>query len=244
MQEDGDGNRVDEIKPEEIGCAVLDLLDIKHELTQHQTLSIGKHYHSTILEVVPDSPPAAGFKSASVVNLRCDYSCDDETLPLWLQHKTNLMISRAIPDNILFHFRENIAGLTIFLGDDSITPKYLQTLNKFNLKFNLICRDKKRLSDLRLEFFDWEVEEYVKKLKKDIDFSSEICDNTYYHSNKTLISGGKKYCSKAAWKAGIKKTKDHQKIIDSDDFWEELGHLYIYNHAKKKKDRRSATDNG
>ena len=147
------------------------------------------------------------------------------------------MISQALPLGLIGSFRENIAALTVFLGDKSITPDYIKALNKLNLRLSLICSDKSRLPDLRLALFDWMVEEHKKPLKKDIDFSSEICDNTYYHSNKTLISQEKEYYSKAAWKEGIEKTEDHQKIIDTDDFWEEVEHLNIYNYAKKKKDK-------
>ena len=103
-----------------------------------------------------------------------------------------------------------------------------------NIKFNLICKDKSKLQDLRFKFFDWVVEEHVRFSKKDIDFDSEICDNTFYHSNKTLISEGKEYLSKAAWKAGVEKTSESQKLIDSDEFWEEIEHLNVYNYAKKE----------
>jgi hypothetical protein len=130
--------------------------------------------------------------------------------------------------------RENIAGLTIFLESGSINKDYLKSLSRLNIKFNLICRDKSKLQDLRFEFFDWVVEEHVKLSKKDIDFDSEICDNTFYHSNKVLVSEGKEYFSKASWKAGIEKTKEPQRLIDSDEFWEEIEHLNVYNYDKKE----------
>ena len=70
--------------------------------------------------------------------------------------------------------------------------------------------------------------------KKDLDITEDICDNTFYHSKKTLISKNKKYNSKAAWKLNIEQTSEDQKIIDNDDFWEELQHMNIYNYAQDK----------
>ena len=69
-----------------------------------------------------------------------------------------------------------------------------------------------------MKFFDYTVEEYSPKTKKDLDFTEDVCDNTFYHSNKTLISKNKKYYSKAAWKMNIEQTDDHQKLIDSEEF--------------------------
>jgi hypothetical protein len=229
--------RIDRILPERIAQAVLDLLDIDHMLDTYRTLNIGLHHASPIVEAIPESAPPPGFSPNGVVNLRCDYGVKEEILPLWLGHRSNLMISEAIPPVVLFNFKENISALTIFLGDPTINPQYLQTLNKLNLKFNLICKDADQLSDTRLRFFDWVVEEYKIKTKKDIDFASEICDNTYYQSRKILISNSTEYYSKAAWKAGIEKTEEPQPLIDDEHFWEELEHFHIYNYAKKKKDR-------
>lgn len=47
----------------------------------------------------------------------------------------------------------------------------------------------------------------------------------------------KEYASKAHWKAGITNNKEKSKIIDTDDFWEEVEHFNIYNHGKSKKNR-------
>ena len=227
--------RVNEIKPEEVGAAVLELLGIENDLSNINTLSIGCHYQNKITEIIPDFIPEADEHINKLINLRCDYDLMEESLIKWLTRKTNLMINKPIDINTLNFFKENIAGLTIFLGENDFSEEYFENLNKLNINFNLISRHKDKLPDLRLQFFDYTIEEYVSYFKKDLDFTSEICDDTYYHSNKTLISKNKKYSSKAAWKQGIETTQEHQKIIDNDDFWEEFQHLNIYNYAKNKK---------
>lgn len=225
---------INTIKPEDIAGSALDLLGADSDLLNYRTLYLGPHYANEILEVIPNFNPSPNYTPGLVVNLRCDYGAVEKSLPAWLSFKSNIMTSSPLDLGLLSAFRGNIAGLTIFLESGSINKDYLKSLSRLNIKFNLICRDKSKLQDLRFEFFDWVVEEHVKLSKKDIDFDSEICDNTFYHSNKVLVSEGKNYLSKASWKAGIEKTKEPQRLIDSDEFWEEIEHLNVYNYAKKE----------
>ena len=68
--------------------------------------------------------------------------------------------------------------------------------------------------------------------KKDLDFYKDICDNTYYYSNKVLMSEGKNYSSKAALEEGIEREEGkYEKVIDSPSFWEEVEHFNIYRYA-------------
>ena len=226
--------RVNEVKPEQIASSVLDLLGICHDLDDYKTLHMGPHYSNQILEVVPNFHPQPNYAPTLIANLRCDYGVVEEVLPSWLSRKSNIMTESPIPLQLLSAFRENIAGVTMFIDSGLIDKEYLTSLSRLNMKFNLICKDKSKLQDLRFKFFDWVVEEHVKFSKKDIDFGSEICNNTFYRSNKVLVSEGKEYSSKAAWKAGIEKTKEDQALIDSEEFWEEIEHLNIYNYAKKE----------
>ena len=225
---------INTIKPESIASSVLDLLGISHDLGDYKTLRLGPHYPNQILEVVPNFHPQPNYAPTLIANLRCDYDFMEEALPGWLSRKSNIMTASPLPLGLLASFRENISGVTMFMDSGSIDKDYLRSLSKLNIKFNLICKDKSKLQDLRFKFFDWVVEEHVKLSKKDVDFGSEICDNTFYHSNKVLVSEGKNYLSKAAWKAGVEMTNEPQKLIDSEEFWEEIEHLNIYNYAKKE----------
>ena len=74
--------------------------------------------------------------------------------------------------------------------------------------------------------------EYIIKDKKSLDFYEDICDNSFYLSNKTLISKNKEYKSKAHW-MNKDTIKDDSKVIDCPEFWEEVQHFNIYNHGKK-----------
>ena len=70
-----------------------------------------------------------------------------------------------------------------------------------------------------------------KKSKKDVDNNIKICDNTRYISSKITLSQGRKFASIAAWKANIEMTEKQANIIDNPDFWEEVDHFRIFNHA-------------
>ena len=217
------------IKPEDVAKSVLNKLGIKHELDKYKTLNIGKYYKDLILEIIPDFEPE-NYKQEVLINLRCDYHFDLDIIKKWLNYKVNLMIDKPIPIEVILKHRSTIAGLTIFIKDKSITPSYINQLNQARLKFGLVCDDKDILPDIRLKFFGTDVEEYLIKDKKDLDFTKDICDNSYYYSNKTLISKNKKYKSKAHWKHG-EKLEDESQVIDCPDFWEEVEHFNIYNNA-------------
>ena len=226
---------IDTIKPEEIATKVLNALNIKHDLYNYETLNIGDFYKNSILEVVPDHAPPQGFIPNQVINLRCDYGLDQESFMKWMRFKVNLMSSKRINLNLINQLKKNIVAMTLFLEEDDFNEEYLYSLDSMGVKYTLVCRDKEKLSSIRFEFFDFNIEQYKLKTKKDLDFGEKICNNTFYHSNKILISNGKEYSCKAALDAGIEKTKEDQKIIDNDVFWEEVEHKKIYNYAKNKK---------
>jgi hypothetical protein len=227
--------RVNEIKPEVVAQSVLELLNIKNNLNNYKTLNIGKHFFNKITEIVPDFTPDKNEFKDKLVNLRFDYDMKEDAISDWLSRQCNLMINKPLDSHLINNYRDNIAGMTIFLGDHDFSEEYFDLLTSLNLNYTLISRYPDRLPDLRLKFFSHTVEEYKIHQKKDLDFSSDICDNTLYCSNKTLISNNKQYCSKAAWKSGIEKTEEHQSLIDTDDFWEEIQHLNIYNYAENEK---------
>jgi hypothetical protein len=224
--------RINEIKPESVAKEILSLLNIDNSLSSYKTLNIGRHFNNNVIEAIPNNPAPKGFSQKSLINLRCDYGLSDEGLRSWLNFRVNLMTSEKINLNFLRMYSSNIVAMTLFMEEENFDKKYLLGLDSLNIKYSLICRDKDKISSIRFDFFDWVVEEYKKYKKKDLDFSKEICDNTFYHSNKILISNSKEYSCKAAFDAGIERSEKDQKIIDNDVFWEEIEHINVYNYAK------------
>lgn len=226
--------RINEILPEKVASDILDCLDLNHDIREYETLNIGKHYNNNITEVIPDFIPSADLTFNNLINLRCDYELLMESLPHWLSRRVNLMIDSPIDIKILSRYKSNIAGMTVFVGKDNFDEEYFRLLSRLKISYTLITKDLNNIGEIRLKFFDYTVEEYKPAKKKDLDFISDVCDNTYYHSNKVLMSKNQEYYSKAAWKKGIAKDDSHQSVIDSPDFWEEIQHFNIYNHGKSK----------
>lgn len=227
--------RINEIKPESVAIEILSLLNIDNSLSSYETLNIGRHFNNSIIEAIPNSPPPDGFTPKSVVNLRCDYGIDPKSFIGWTKFRVNLMCSKKINLNLIRQLKQNIVAMTLFLEDGDFDEDYFYALDSIGVKYSLICRGKEKLPSIRFKFFDFNIEEYKRIVKKDLDFGEKICDNTFYHSNKILISNSKEYSCKAAFDAGIERTPEDQQIIDNDTFWEESEHVNIYNHAKNKK---------
>lgn len=223
---------INNIHPEVVAKSCLDILCLKNDLDNYKTINIGKHYNNKITEVIPDFLPEKEEFRDKLVNLRFDFNCPEEFQAEWLDRPCNLMINKPVDIYLIHAKRSNIKGMTIFLGEHDFDETYFKNLTSFGINFTLISKYPEKLPELRLKFFDYTIEEYKINSKKDLDINDDLCDNTFYHSNKTLISKNKKYNSKAAWKKDIEKTDEPQKVIDSDDFWEELQHMNIYNYAK------------
>lgn len=222
---------IHKINPESISSAALDVLNIKHDLSKYKTLHIGKYFNNKILEIVPDFLPPKDYSPDRLLNIRFDYNPDESIIKHWLQYKCNLMIDKMVGIDLIQKYIDNIAGMTIFCGDESITLYYIENLQRLNIKFNLICKDKNLISNVRLDFFDWDVEEYSIPDKKDLDFIDEICDNSMYDTNKQLFSNNREFKSKAHWLHANEEI-DHSNIIDCPDFWEEYEHMNIYNYDR------------
>ena len=224
-------NLIHKINPESISSRALDILNIDHDLHNYKTLNIGKYFNNKILEVVPDFIPSKDYEPDRLLNIRFDYSPDESMIEHWLKYNCNLMIDKMVSIDLIQKYLDNIAGMTIFCGDESISLYYIESLQRLNIKFNLICKDKDLISKVRLDFFDWDVEDYFIPNKKDLDFVDKICDNSMYDTNKKLFSKNREFKSKAHWLHANEEI-DHSSIVDSPDFWEEYQHMNIYNYDR------------
>lgn len=222
------------ISPEKVAQECLSLMGIRNDLDSFTTINIGKYYKDKILEIIPDFLPEEGYRPNRLINLRCDYNFDQKIISEWMKFKVNLMLDKALDIDVIVKYAKNIAGMTIFLGDASLTNNYVSTLQSLNLNPSLICKDNSKISDIRLDFFGSDVEEYKVKDKNDLDFINDVCDNCYYDSNKLLKSKNKIYKSKAAWKAQ-QSSEELTPVIDSPEFWEEFEHFNIYKYDGKDK---------
>lgn len=215
------------IKPETIACAVLDLLNIDHDLHKIKTLHTGKDYHTPSISVVPNHIMPKSFAPGEPVNIWGHECFDESNITRWAyDRKCNIFLNKPMGSKYLKLIKSNINAINYYVSE-SDKPNYFRLLERLGIKFNLLSKDKENITELRMKFFDWDINLITPKTKKDLDNQSDLCDNTRYKCSMKIVSGSKIYNSKAAWKHD--KSGNHNEVIDCPEFWEDLNILRIYN---------------
>jgi|TARA_R110000824_G_scaffold68589_1_gene177242 hypothetical protein len=220
--------RINLIFPEEIARAVLDLLQIPHPLENINTLYLGKHYTTPVIEAIPDFDPPPSLYQASSINLRLDLHFDPEIMSKWaFNRKLNIITDQKIERKYLDIIRPHVAQV-MYKVSEKTEESGIREMQEGGYKLYLYTEDEENISDIRLKLIEWEVNLHKIKTKKELDKYSDICDNTCFKSSKIMTSKNKNYSSSASWKAGIEK-HENEEAIDSPEFWKELDYLRIYN---------------
>ena len=225
---------INTIMPEEISRSVLDLLEIDHNLRGVETFHIGDSYHSGSLAVIPNHVMPSDFAPSQPANILGNEHFNEENITKWaFNRKVNIFLDRPMQINYLKSVRQNVNQINYFATPDD-NESFFKAASKLGIKIKIISKDKNIINDLKLKFFDWDVDLIIKKSKKDIDNADKICNNTRYKSSQIIASENKLYASKAAWKSGI--NGHHDTIIDCEEFWDDLTNLKLYNDNNYDKD--------
>lgn len=219
-------NRID---PFDVARSVLDMLDIENNLSDMSSLYIGDLYKQKIVEVVPDFNPLDYQMDQAIFNIRMDYSYDAQLLDLWGQNYQISIITEApLPIDVLKKIKQNV-HFVFYKVSLKTRPEDLVAIENEGIKLICVCDNPEELREVRLNLIDWKIEEDKVKCKSDYDFLEKVNEATRYLSSKIILSGGKKYLSKADWVHGIESRIGGAPIIDCDEFWSELDHFRIYN---------------
>lgn len=214
------------INPEEIACAVLDLLKIDHVIDKVETIHIGAEYHLNGLCVIPDHVMPRNFAPGQPANIWGHEHFDEQNIIHWIStRKCNLFIKNKIDIQKLINYRDNINLINYYVSLDD-KPEYIEQLESVGIKVNLLSEEEK-ISDVRLKFFDWHIKEVKHKTKKDVDNIDLLCDNSFYKCSMKVLSNGKLYNSRAAWKHD--RPRNDHRVIDCPEFWQDLNVMNIYN---------------
>jgi len=222
------------IPPEDIANAALKKLqkDIPAApFINVETIYIGDHYPTKVVEVIPDFVSPPDFLRGNSINLRADYHYDEEKIVHWLQGRVvNLLVDRPININLLKYFKKSIVQLTVNLND-SFSEDYLKQVINSGTNIEIFCEDAERLADIRFKFFDFDIEKSIFKSKKDLDDEAlnKFNKNTRFLSGKILISEGQKYSCLEAKKQKNVLTGEPEIVYDTEDFWKELDHYRLFN---------------
>lgn len=233
------------IAPETIANKALELLNIPERIN-NKTLFIGDSYQQLIVELIPDHVPNPRFLKDLILTLRLDY-LHNETLieQIAANRKITIITKQQINLTIIKNCKSSIAAIVQEVDFDT-DVKYVEALKRTGIKtaFYTRTRDDKRLADLRYKFFDYTVvEQFFEKTKEEFfNGASEFLnteldknlkmEETYFKSNKFLLSNGKIYLSSAHYFAEQPTESFDQNsglVIDNDMFWLEQDNMLIYN---------------
>jgi len=227
---------INNIKPEEVARSILDKLKIKHDLGGFSTIYFGELYKYSIIECIPDFLPNPSFMINRSVNLRLDYHFDEKNIISFSNgRRLNIITDKPIDSKILKICSKNIECIT-YQVDENSDLEFIKKSKSLGINVSLVSKNNKNLNKARLKFIDFDIKEKDVFCKKDLDLKEEVCDNTFFFTNKILISQGKKFASKIHYEKNI-ELSDQNKVFDEDDFWLDSNHYIIYNHAKNEKDR-------
>ena len=161
-----------------------------------------------------------------VLNLRLDQegANDEAVLSYCSNHNCNLILKdKLLRVESLKMLGGNVKNIFFIATEipEKIPDTYFELLKRWNINFVFLVRDESILDEMRLEYFDQDVEyqDHPKEKPSDIDI------NDKFISFKTVIDGDKVYNSLAHWK---KKIDFGSNILDNLSYWEELDYFYIY----------------
>ena len=218
------------IHPEKIANTLLRKLNLGDSINI-ETVYIGDHYPTKVVEVIPDFVASPDFLQGRAINLRADYHYHEERVVHWLQGRTvNLLVDEPINLNLLKYFQKNIVQLTVNINE-KFSEQYLKDVVATGVPLEIFCENKDELSAYRFKFFDFDIEESIFKSKKDLDESlNKFNKNTRFLSGKILISDGEKYSCLEAKKQKNVLTGAPEIVYDTKDFWKELDHYRLFNN--------------
>lgn len=224
--------RVNEIFPDKVSSACLDLLNIKHSLNETSPIHLGAFFNLSIIDIVPDFKPDQSLNIAprSLINLRLDYTDNPNWTKYWLKnYNCTIFSNKHIDINLLSEFRSKISKIYLTVNKDT-KPEYIQSILSSGVKLKLLAKDDEQISNIRLNLFPTNVFPEDNLSEKDLDNQDILCDNTcYYESALSIIKDNKIYSSKAALDKGIEK-HEKEKIINDPTFFEEINYFKIFKH--------------
>ena len=224
---------INKIKPEKIAREVLELMSLKPESENYETLTRGPDYTHSNIQCIPNS--VSGFQDAEVNNviMRMDLFFDQDILANQLSKGPCSVVTKKpiIPD-ILSQFRENITQIVYYLGEDH-DPSFVEKLKFNGINFALLSEmSEEQIQAIKMYYMEYGL---IQKKKtpdpKDIEsIRKHGCENLFYRSKKFFISQGEIFPSIAAWEENKPVSSARVltlPVIDKDSFWSQLEDYYL-----------------
>ena len=235
MLDEGPNKQVNEIKPELIAQSVLNLLSIDARIGL-ETIFIGGAYRQTILSCVPDQVIAPTLLANGHFEVRLDWEgTEDNVYQQAARARCHIFTDRALKLDILTQLKPNIVAVTINL-DKYDDLNFIKAIRALGLPFGLLTTKKdEELGDLKLKYCDYGIiQQETRKTLDSIPNHDKISAETWFKTNKLLLSNGRVFPSKAHFLAnlpceGLEKVES--KVIMSPEFFNESDFHWYHNKS-------------
>ena len=187
-----------------------------------------------MIEIIPNSGQIPSIVKDKICNVRMDLFFNENALIALAQHSmVNIITDKEVSIEKISQIKSRIAGFTV-IANDSISISYLSDVKSLGIKLSLVATDGPDWERLCAKFFDFCLDKETVLTKNDVKNADQIDSSCVFSSEKIIISDGKVYSSKLAWKNDSPKTSRFAKVVDHPDFWEESEHFHIVKDERTK----------
>ena len=212
---------IDDIKPEEIAVNILNLLKIKNNVKNIKTIFMGAEYNKPSLDVVPGSysiPQAI----KEPVNLRLDKNFDLNFLnECYKLSSINLVTESPIPISYLSPIKDNINSISFFIKSQTKIEE-ISAMEKLGKPLNLLCRNSKKISSIRLKFIDYDIKLFENSSRENLKVDDY--QNLKFLTKRNVLHNGQMFNSYIS----SHLDKNISNVIDDKRFWDDLPFFRIF----------------
>lgn len=213
---------INSINPESIACAILDNLNIDHNLNKLKTIFVGPEYNSSIIDIVPGSYAVNESNTPDNSNIRMDKNYDLIFLAQCANIKPfNVITNKSIPKDVLNTISNKLKGITFFV-DKNTKLEELKEMELAGKPINIVTRDSKNIAKIRLNFIDYPVRKLASLNKKSLNNGKY--DDLKFLSKRNIIFNGSAFNSYHS----IKKGNNTSVAEYSKEFLEDLPFCRVY----------------
>lgn len=224
---------VNTINPEQIARAILELLGLKEEISC-ETIFIGKEYKKQLIEVIPNHLVHPQQLQNTIINLRADLLWNEEAIYANAsQRPCTIVTNRPLNLDIIKQFKQNVKNILYLLEIDNSAQdlEFIKKLHESGISYVLLTHDLENINKFKLDYLDYNMIIPVPICKREeVKNVDKVGANTYFKTNKLILSNGKVYLSRAHWRADQPfNPKEKSKIIDDPEFFRDKEYFCLYN---------------
>jgi len=213
---------INKVNPEVMATKILDLLNIKHNLSKIETVFIGPEYNQTIVDLVPGRYLPNNLNIGGIINVRMDKKFDLKFLQSCINLDSfNIITDKPIPIEILKTLSNNLSAITYFI-DSKTSQKDISEMESSGKPLNLLTKDKKNISKIRLKFLDYQIKLFGSLEKNNLNGGDY--ENLKFLSKRNVVFEGKAYNSYSSILSGV----NGQEVKYSKELLEDLPFCRVY----------------